>query len=355
MRHLPGAVLLGLGSGLVALWLGHAVPAAEPALTATPVADVADEIQFMNLVLTADTQGEMLPCGRCKTNAGGLARRASVIAASRDTADHMLVADGGDLFLPGGPDPQVETFLIGMLAKLGYTVFGVGEADLTRGKSHLETLVAPHPGLQWVSANILDAATRQRVFKPYVLRQVGTAVVGFTSVLEPKLWQAESAAQPGILVEPCRESLLRIMPAMRKECDLVVCFAHAQYREVRQICADIEGLDIVVASHKARIENYPRRIGYAKQVYFAGSRGRFINWATVRIAAGGADPLNGRTLYLVDSIAEDSTVVREVLAFLGTSEPPAMGEGPGGEGEEPVAPGDSGDAVPEEGVPGSPR
>ncbi len=362
-RRLPRVLLLGLGSVVAALWLGRAAPQAE---SAPPAAAVP---RFANLILTAAGQGEMLPCGRCMQKAGGLARRATIIAASRDTADHVLVADGGDLFLPGGADPQVDAFLVGMMAKLGYTVFGVGEEDLRRGRPYLEELVAPHPGLEWVSANILDATTRERIFKPYVLRRVGDQVIGFTSVLEPELWQAAPAgtgaapagtASAGIAVEPCREGLLRIMPALRNECNLVVCFAHARYSEVRRICADVEGVDIVVASHKARVENYPQRIGHARQVFFAGSKGRFLNWANVRLDERGADPVNGRTLYLLDAVAEDSAVVREVLAFLGTSEPPGESEGPGEAGDELLEPDGSGDSdgagdAGESGKPGRPE
>jgi 2',3'-cyclic-nucleotide 2'-phosphodiesterase (5'-nucleotidase family) len=328
-RRLLPALVAACGFVLAALWLGLAAPRAQPAPPAAP--------RFLNLILSAAGQGEMLPCGRCMQKAGGLGRRATIIAASRDTADHVLVADGGDLFLPGGADPQVDAFLVGMLARLGYTVFGVGEEDLKRGKPYLDSLVAPHAGLDWVSANILDARSRQRIFKPYVLRQVGDRLIGFTSVLEPELLPD---SLPGIAVEPCREGLMRIMPALRNECDLVVCFAHARYREVRQISADVEGVDIVVASHKARVENYPQRIGYARQVYFAGSKGRFLNWANVRLDEHGADPVNGRTFYLLDAVPEDSAVVRDVLAFLGTSEPPGAGEGPGAPEEENAEPED---------------
>jgi len=131
---------------------------------------------------------------------------------------------------------------------------------------------------------------------------------------------------------------MRIMPALRNKCDLVVCFAHARYLEVRQISLDVEGVDIVVASHKARVETYPQRIGYARQVYFAGSSGRYLNWANVRLDERGADPLYGRTIYLLDAVPEDSAVVREVRAFFGTSEPPGAGEGPGAPEEETAPP-----------------
>jgi 2',3'-cyclic-nucleotide 2'-phosphodiesterase (5'-nucleotidase family) len=315
-RRLRGALLLVLGAALAAVWLGRAAPAAEPA------APAPGEIQFVNLILSAATKGEMLPCGVCKLKAGGLGRRATIIQASRDTADFVLAGDGGDLLLPAGPDPQVESFLVGMHAKLGYSVLGVGEEELKRGARYLDELVAPHPGLEWVSANILDAATRKPVFKPYVLRRAGKWVIGFTSVLEPEVWQKHAETQPGITVEPHLESLMRMMPRLRSECDLVVCFAHTRYLAVRDIAGMIEGMDIVVASHKPRVEYYPQRIGFAKQVFFGGTDGRFLSWSNVRFDAQGADPLNGRTFYLLDSVADDSTVVGEVLSFLGVREPP---------------------------------
>ncbi len=291
-----------------------------------PPGPAASRVQHLNLILSAATHGEMLPCGRCKQKAGGLGRRATIIEASRDTAAFVEAADGGDLLPSGDPDPQVEAFLIAMHAKLGYSALGVGEVELARGRGYLEDLIAPHADLAWVSANIVDATTREPLFKPYVLRPAGETMIAFTSILEPEVWQDQAASQPGVKVLPPNAALVALMPEMRRRAGLVVCFAHARYLAVRSIAEEVPGVDIIVASHKPRVENYPLRIGHARQVFFGGSSGRFLNWSNVQLGVDGPMPLNGRTFYLLDGVPTDSTVVREILAFFGTSEPPGDDE-----------------------------
>jgi 2',3'-cyclic-nucleotide 2'-phosphodiesterase (5'-nucleotidase family) len=306
-----------------------------PVLVALPVAMGVDAIasestRSLNLILTAATHGEMLPCGHCRLAAGGLARRAALVEACRDTADAVMAADGGDLFRPGGPDPQIDAYLLGLLARLGYTALGVGEEDLARGAAYLGELARAEPGLDWVSANVVDAATRQLLFAPYVVRPAAGARVGFTSCLEPKLWEELPRHALEVAVLEPAEALAGVVAAMRKECDLVVCLVHTRYMPLRELLSRVEGIDIAVMSHKPRVENYPQRIGNTRQVYFAGSEGRFVNWAHVELGPEGAVPYAGRTFYLIEGAAEDSAVAREILGFLGTKEPPA----PDGEEED---------------------
>ncbi len=319
-RRPQAAAVILLGAVLSGAWFGSP-------LSTVDAERPADAYQSLNLILSTATRGQMLPCGHCKLKAGGLARRATIIAASRDTADFVLVADGGDLLLPGEADPQVEAFLVQMHARLGYSVLGVGEGDLRRGVRYLEDLVAPHPELEWVSANILDAASGEPLFRPYVLKPAGEVVIAFTSVLEPELWAEEDAAQhPEIAVAPPIAALTALMPTLKRESHLVVCLAHERFLAIRDLAAGVEGVDIIVAGHGPRVDNYPQRFGHARQVFFGGVEGRFLNWSNVHIGPDLADPLNGRTFYLLDGTPEDSTIARDVLAFFGTREPPGDDE-----------------------------
>jgi 2',3'-cyclic-nucleotide 2'-phosphodiesterase (5'-nucleotidase family) len=254
-----------------------------------------------------------------------------MIHTCRDTADFLLVADGGDLLLPGEADPQVEGFLVDMLSRLGYSALGIGEGELRRGVAYLEELVADHDGLEWVSANVVDATTREPIFAPYLLQRTGSTTVGLTSVLEPDLWEPLAERAPTVAVEPVIETMTRVVAEMREECDLVICLAHMRYLALRRLVESVEGIDIVLASHKPRLENYPTRMGNTAQVFFAGSRGRFQSWASVALTPDGPVPDRGRIYYLLDHCAEDSTVTREILDFLGTDAPP--GEGAFGEGD----------------------
>jgi 2',3'-cyclic-nucleotide 2'-phosphodiesterase (5'-nucleotidase family) len=301
-------------------------PATAPAATPGPA------FESLNLVLSAASYGQLLPCGKCVSKAGGLARRASIIQACQDTADHVLVADGGDFLAKGGRDPQVDRFIVDMMVKrLDYTVLGIGEIELGRGESYLRELTAPHPGAEWVSANILDRATRKPRFAPYTFRRAGRAVIGFTSVLQPDL--APAGLDSGLVVAEAGPALQNAVDAMRAECDLVVVFGHLEHMPLRRLLESVTGVDIAVSSHARRIENFPQRIGDVTQVFYGGPNGRFQNWANIVITPEKVYTHGGRTFYLLEHVPADSAVVREIVAFLGTDSPadPAEDENGGDE------------------------
>jgi len=288
--------------------------------------------ESLNLVLSAASYGEMLPCGHCTSKAGGLARRATLIQACQDTADHVLVADGGDFLRKGGPDPQVDRFLVDMLVRrLHYTVFGVGEIELARGERYLHELTQDQSGVDWVSANILERATRKPHFAPFVIRQAGRARIGFTSVLEPSLVPA--GGDTSLVVGDPASTLQDVVDQMRSECDLVILFGHLRHIPLRTLLESVTGIDIAVSSHANRIENFPMRVGEVKQVFYGGVDGRFQNWANVAITPEQIYPYGGRTFYLLDHVPEDSTVVRELVAFFGTDSPSGGEEDEGERGE----------------------
>ncbi len=292
----------------------------------------------LNLILSTATRGELLPCGVCRVAAGGLPRRAGLIEACRDTSGFVLAGEGGDVFRPGGADPQVDGFLIKMLDRIGYSAMGVGEEDLARGgPKYLKELVADYPGLEWVSANIVDAKSGKPVFAPYATRRVGSVVVGFTSCLEPALWQEHAARHPEVRIEPPLITLARLMPEMRAHCQLIVGFIHMDVIPLRELLSELEGIDIAVASHGPRIKNWPTRMGTTRQLFFAGRRGRYVNWSNVELSPGKATPYMGRSIYMRELVPEDSTITREIMAFLGTREPsqeePEDADEPAAEGE----------------------
>ncbi|HWN83419.1 MAG TPA: hypothetical protein VNM87_15080, partial [Candidatus Udaeobacter sp.] len=271
-RWLLAALLLGLVELGWPVVLTADTPGAQAADSTTAGAPAGSE--SLNLILSSASNAEMLPCGHCTSKAGGLARRATLIEACRDTADHVLVADGGDFLRKGGADPQVDRFLVDMLVRrLHYTVFGVGEVELGRGEQYLKELTQGQQGIDWVSANILDRATHKPRFAPFVTRQAGRAKIGFTSVLEPSLVPA--GGDSSLLVSDPATTLQNVVDEMRSQCDMVVVFGHLRHIPLRVLLESVTGVDIAVSSHANRIENFPMRVGEVKQVYYGGVDGRF--------------------------------------------------------------------------------
>jgi 2',3'-cyclic-nucleotide 2'-phosphodiesterase (5'-nucleotidase family) len=324
-------------AALLALLVPAAFAADPPPAPRDPPVPRGSAVETLNLILPAAIHGEMIPCGHCATLAGGLGRLAGLIQACKDTADHVLVADGGDLLPAGDPDPQVERFLIDVMTRqIGCTVFSVGEFELARGEKYLRDLTAGHPGVDWIAANIVDRVSRKPRFSPYAIRRAGQVTIGFTSVIDPDF--APQGLDPGTEIAVPEPALQDVLDQMRSECQYVVCFVHTRMKTLSRVLGAVTGVDIAVSSHDKRIENYPTIIGNARHVFFGGPDGRFANWANVVLEPGKEPYMQaGRTLRLGDVAPEDSTVANAVRAFLGTDAPadpvvPAADDGSGAAG-----------------------
>ncbi|MBM3269328.1 MAG: 5'-nucleotidase C-terminal domain-containing protein [Candidatus Sericytochromatia bacterium] len=122
----------------------------------------------------------------------GMAKIATLLERERQTCQHVLFVDSGDL-LQGSPlidwfrrnggaeavDPMVET-----LSHLGLAAWGVGNHDFNYG---LDLLFKAQKDARYpfVSSNVYWARTPDLVFDPYVIKEVGGVKVGFIGATPP--------------------------------------------------------------------------------------------------------------------------------------------------------------------------
>jgi len=151
----PGGLALGLGA---AVWLGAAPPEL-PSAAPLPV---------VRILYTADTQGDLEPCGCSQGQYGGLARRATLLARLREEAPPgvpTLAIDGGALgadarkapvfaqacrlmrydlvVLPPGDAPARQAFAEAGVLVLDRPAQGLAACLLSTGGSSVLVLVSP--------------------------------------------------------------------------------------------------------------------------------------------------------------------------------------------------------------------
>jgi 2',3'-cyclic-nucleotide 2'-phosphodiesterase (5'-nucleotidase family) len=259
----------------------------------------------LRLVYESDTRAYYRPCGCNQNSAGGLSRRAALLADLRAQSAPLVVCSAGDFY--GTPDVFNEAksrFVARMMGELGYDAIGLGEMDLNFGLAVLvadvraydlpvvcANLIAKHDSLRVVPksgpavANALGSA-----FPPYRIVKKGGARIAFVGLLSPatKVRPAAKADEPVeavtyTLKDPF-ETAATIVPQVRGACDMLVVLAHMDETSARRLAESVPGIDYIVMGHDAanRPLGQPEKIG-TTMLLRATSQGQNIGDLAIKL------------------------------------------------------------------------
>ena len=166
---------------------------------------------------------------------GGLSRAATVIDSLRGRyPGQVIVVDAGDLIqgdpfavyyarvAPRAPHPAVEAMNL-----IGYDVATPGNHEFDYGPAAFERAVTAAT-FRYVSGNIRGLPGDTLEFPPYVVVTRGGVRVGIAGFTTPGVvvW-SRKAARGRTRVAPIAESAAGVLPAMRKESDVLVAVLHS--------------------------------------------------------------------------------------------------------------------------------
>jgi predicted metalloprotease with PDZ domain len=218
-----------------------------------PAGPVARRLQ---VAYTGKTDGYLENCG-CKTNqAGGVARRATVLARLRRSRPDLLVLDAGNLFIRPEKQSsldflsrQEQRLYLDLVDRMRYAAAAVGTNELTLGLDHFREHAAAM-ATPFVAANVLrDGRPIARAALSLAAGGLRVAVLG---VFEPPYGRAAASLYEehtaGLTILDPVETLKREVPALARQADLVIALGRLSPPTIRVIAREVPGLDMVVSS-----------------------------------------------------------------------------------------------------------
>jgi 2',3'-cyclic-nucleotide 2'-phosphodiesterase (5'-nucleotidase family) len=220
------ALVLALGA--LCVFVGVSVDAAEPRLAK------------VRIVHTNDLHGHL-------ENAAAIA---AFVRAERKSSDAVLVLDAGD----GITGTPVSTLYRGVpifevMSRMGYDAGTLGNHEFDHGSGAIATFrdAADFP-LLCANADgpdglpLADAASH--VF------QVGSLKIGVLGLVTDRVpSMTVGAATVGCRFEAPLEAARRLVPELRKRCDLLVLLTHVGVEVDAALAAAIPGVDVVIGGH----------------------------------------------------------------------------------------------------------
>lgn len=207
------------------------------------------------VLATADTEGHLSPCRSCPVGVGlgGMARRAALLAKARAQDPELLLVDAGNfLFGPESNDSR-GAVMVAAYNAIHYDAVNLSYRDFRLGKDRTLELLR-EAKFDVVSANLLDEKTGNPLFRPYIVRRVGSGRrVGFLGLNDPPMgWEQlpELVRQlAGVRVVSSETALAAWLPQVAAQCDQVILLyygsaaglARIRAQAGQQVCTVIAG------------------------------------------------------------------------------------------------------------------
>ncbi|WP_276864502.1 5'-nucleotidase C-terminal domain-containing protein [Mediterranea massiliensis] len=226
----------------------------------------------LKLVQTSDVHGNYYPydfiVGR--EAVGSLSRVCSYVRQERRTyGDRLVLLDNGDI-LQGQPTAYYYNYMdttsvhlcADMMNFMGYDAGNMGNHDVETGRTVFDRW-ASDCRFPILGANIVDAATGQPHFKPYVVLQRGGVKVAVLGLITPAIpaWLSENLWR-GLRFDDMEETARRWMQVIREreQPDVVVGIFHSgrnayvmngKYNEnaSADVARRVPGFDVVMMGH----------------------------------------------------------------------------------------------------------
>jgi len=229
-RFRAGLALAASLLGIVGVYAAVA-PADSPAPASRPSPPI---------FLTADTEGEVLPCRSCPSDRGlgGLARRATLLRGLRPTPADALLLDAGNFLIGADSAASSGRVMAAAYTALGYDAVNLSYRDLRAGKASLAE-VLKDLRLSVISCNLYDEGTDQPLANPFVVKTIAGRRWGIIGVTEapagmgvlPHLRQQLA----GVKIIPPADALATHLPKLREQSDEIVLLYYGGAAGLRAI------------------------------------------------------------------------------------------------------------------------
>jgi 5'-nucleotidase/UDP-sugar diphosphatase len=189
---------------------------------------------------------------------GGLARRATLLKNLQNQGGPCIAVDSGDLFFDQTQDQAdvkkvlAKARLIAQAYRLmGIAAVNVGDRDLSQGLDFLKQEAAQ--GLPLISANLVDAVQRQRIFPPSVIREVSGKRIAFVGLLRSPLPPViEKSLQGKAAVEDPMEAARKVVAELKGKADLVILLSDLGWDQDISIAKAVAGSQFILGGHEGR-------------------------------------------------------------------------------------------------------
>ena len=134
-------------------------------------------------------------------------------------------------------------------ALMGYHAIGIGDDDLSLGKTFLLEL-SKVSNVSFLSSNLIDENSGKHLFQRYIIKKVNGLKIGIFSLLSPDVFSGLSdPRRKGLIFRDPVETAQQMTRELEPQTDLIVLLSHLSYPKDVELAQQIPGFHIIVGGH----------------------------------------------------------------------------------------------------------
>jgi 5'-nucleotidase/UDP-sugar diphosphatase len=204
----------------------------------------------LTILHTSEHHGTVLPLDVGPyAGLGGVARRATLIAAIRKEVNNVLVVDSGDLLVGSAISAVFRGEAdIAAMNLMGYDALALGNHDFDFGLNHVKQL------RQWAKFPFLCTNVRPRmanVCQRFAIKSVGPVRVALIGLIGKSNYPDtfNRAALRDLEFEDPIEAARGVIAELREQAEVVVAITHEDSEEDLALARALPSLDVIIGGH----------------------------------------------------------------------------------------------------------
>ena len=257
----------------------------------------------LTIQFTAGVRGRLVPCGCFSGQMGGLTRIATLFREM--PAEHVLRLDAGDAIEGSADFQRIEHLaILKAFAAMDYAAANIGHREAQLTLAQLRELRSNTP-VPLISANLLDAATRQPVFETHRILKT-PARIAIVGVVDPR--GLSDSLGEGLAVEKMETALGNLLPKLKAEADFIVLLAFTDEATLHSLAREFYEVDVILGGNVSQPAQKLERENRSVILYTANQSRAVGTMALQLTTPHRVKVRSGEVVLVSDQIPEDTAI-----------------------------------------------
>ena len=235
-----------------------------------------------------------------------------MIESIRNTEDHVLLLDSGDVFADRGQRLRLKTdVILKAMDLMGYNALNLGSREFFFGLDFLKS-VSSTISFPFISSNLVYDKSRFPWIKNHIIKNAGGLRVAILGVMPVEAFEniPDQESLKNLKIIPPETALKNLLPEVRKKADFVILLSQLGFEATTSLVDKLNGVDLAISYGRKRMGRPDKG---ETLVVNTGSQGKSLGSLQITMGENGKIVEHQwKTIKLDESVADDERIAKLV-------------------------------------------